>query len=309
MCVAFLFPGQNSQRPGMLGALPDHLAVAATLDEAGAILGRDVRAFDTQAALADGATVQLALLVAGVAGARALEAEGAGPDLAAGLSVGAFAAAVAAGSLDFRDAVPLVRLRGERMAGACPAGHGMAAILGLEERQVAALVAQVHSPRTPVHVAGLNAPRQIVIAGSDEALDAVLQSARAAGARKAERLRVGVPSHCPLLASVAGELTAALKTVRLNPPRILYAGNGKGRLLRDPEAIREDLAGNVAQPVRWHDATTALFERGARLFVEMPPGRVLTDLAAAAFPEARAVAVADVGLSAAAGLVRHYRLP
>jgi malonate decarboxylase epsilon subunit len=108
---------------------------------------------------------------------------------------------------------------------------------------------------------------------------------------------------------VADELTQALSAVPLHPPRILYASNRRGRLLRDAEAIREDLAGNVAHPVRWHDATTALFERGARLFVEMPPGRVLTDLAVAAFPEARAVAAADIGLSAAAGLVRHYRLP
>jgi malonate decarboxylase epsilon subunit len=304
MSVAFLFPGQGSQQPGMLHHLPDHPAVADTLDEASTALGQDVRALDTEAARASTAAVQLALLVAGVAVARALQAEGAAPDMVAGLSVGTFAAAVTAGTLDFRAALPLVRLRGERMAGAYPTGYGMAVVVGFDERQVAALVGQVSTPAAPVFLANLNAPRQIVIAGADPGLEAVLTRARAAGARKAERLRVGVPSHCPLLEPVADELTRALAPVPLLPPRVPYVSNRRARALRQPEPIREDLATNVAHPVRWYDATTVLFERGARLFVELPPGRVLTDLAGAAFPEARAIAVADLGLRSAVSLIR-----
>jgi malonate decarboxylase epsilon subunit len=307
--VAFLFPGQDSQRPGMLHGLPDHPAIRATLEEASAALGREVRDLDTDASLASTVGVQVALLVAGVAVARALEAEGATPDFVAGLSVGAFAAAVTAGCLDFRAALPLVRLRAELMESAYPHGYGLAAVVGLDERQVAALVQQVSTAQAPVYLANVNAPRQIVIAGADPGLERVLDRARALGVQKAKRLRVSVPSHCPLLQAVADQLTSALAPVRLLPPRVPYAGNRNGRALRDPELIREDLAGNVAHPVRWHDATTVLFERGAQLFVEMPPGRVLTDLASSAFPEARAVAVADVGLAWAVSLIRRHRAP
>jgi malonate decarboxylase epsilon subunit len=304
MSVAFLFPGQGSQQPGMLHNLPDHPAVSATLGEASTVLGDDVRTLDTEAALASTATVQVALLVAGVAVARALRAEGATPDLVAGLSVGAFTAAVTAGSLEFRDALSLVRLRGELMANTYPYGYGMAAIVGCDERQVIALVEQVSTPDAPVYVANLNAPRQIVIAGADHGIDAVLDRARAAGARKAERLRVGVPSHCRLLANVADQLDRAMATVPLLPSRFPYVSNRRARALRDTEGIRADLASNVAHPVRWHDATTVLFELGARLFVELPPGGVLSDLAAAAFPNARTVATAELGLASVVSLIR-----
>jgi len=304
--VAFLFPGQGSQRPGMLHDLPDHRAVAATLDEARDVLDADV--LDTDAALASTETIQLALLIAGVATARTLTDQDACPDMVAGHSVGAFAAAVTAGVLDFGDALRLVRLRGKLMDEAYPHGYGMGVVIGLTERRVRDLLEEATTPGAPVFVANVNAPAQITIAGADAGLDAAINLARRAGARKAERLRVPVPSHCPLLDPVAGELARTLAGTPLHTPAVPYASNRGGRALRDAEAIRYDLATSVAHPVRWHDATGLLFELGARLFVEMPPGRVLTDLATAAFPEARAIAVADAGVGSAATLIaRHHR--
>jgi malonate decarboxylase epsilon subunit len=118
---------------------------------------------------------------------------------------------------------------------------------------------------------------------------------------------VPTPSHTPLMAPVAAKLERALADVPMNPPAVPYLSNVGGRALRDPEEIRDDLARSVERPVRWHDATTLLFELGVRLFVELPPGRVLTDLATAAFPEARAIAVADAGFGSAATLIARHR--
>ena len=140
MSIAYLFPGQGAQTAGFLRRLPKHPAVSATLDEAAAVLGIQVTSLDTATALASTVAVQLSLLIAGVAVTRALAYEGLKIDAAAGLSVGAFGAAVACGVLSFADALPLVKLRGECMEQAYPHGYGMAAITGLDEHQVAAIV-------------------------------------------------------------------------------------------------------------------------------------------------------------------------
>jgi malonate decarboxylase epsilon subunit len=304
--IALLCPGQGAQSPGFLQRLPRHAAVAATLDEASAALGQDVRSLDGAAALQSTVAVQLTTVVAGVAAGRVLAAEGGPPDAVAGLSVGTFTAAVLAGALPLADAVRVVRLRAELMEGAFPRGFGLAAVVGLPERRVAALVAAV-TGRGPLHVANVNAPAQIVVAGADAALDEVLVRARGAGARRTERMAVAVPSHCALLAPVAARLAAALREVALADARVPYVTSGRARPTRDRERIRDDLARNVMEPVRWHDATTVLVELGVRLFLEVPPGRTLATLAAEAFPEARAVAVEDAGAAAAAALARRER--
>ena len=307
MSVAFLFPGQGAQDPGFLHRLPECAEVASTLREAGAALGCDVGALDAADALASTVAAQLTIVTAGVAVARALAARGAGPDAVAGLSVGAFAAAVAAGALELRDALPLVRLRGELMERAYPRGHGMAAIVGLDERTVSGIVEAARGPGAPLDVANVNAPAQIVIAGADPAIDAALERARAAGARRVERMAVAVPSHSPLLAEVSARLLEAIRCVPMARPRVPYATSRRARLTRDEDVIREDLARNVAEVVRWHDATTALYETGARLLVEMPPGHALSALAAAAFPGARAIAAAETRLDTIVALVRRER--
>jgi malonate decarboxylase epsilon subunit len=296
MGVAFLFPGQGAQIPGMLHGLPKHPAVTRTLDEISDSLQADVRQLDTAEALRSTVPVQLSLLACGVAVARALEEEGVRPLAVAGLSAGAFSAAVAAGVLNLPDAVRLVKLRARMMAELYPRGYGLAVIVGLDEAQVSNLVQHAYSAQAPVYISDINAPRQIVISGADEALQKVLASARLIGARKAERLDVAVPSHCPLLDPVADALHASLKGMHLHPPRCVYAGNMSGRALRSAEAVAADLAGNIAHGVRWYEATTVLNELGCGLFLEMPPGHILSKLAHEAFPNVRALAVGEASL-------------
>ncbi len=289
MSIAFLFPGQGSQFPGMLHHLLDHPEVERTLDEVSAVLGSDVRGLDTEDALKSSVSVQLALLTSGVATARALIEKGAEPSVVCGLSVGAFAAAVVADVLSLEDAVGLVKLRAEKMTELYPTGYGLSAIIGLSESQVLSIIQAVTTDR--VFLANINAPLQIVIAGSEAGMERVLDQARRHGARKAERLDVSVPSHCPLLQPVADLLRHRFSTLQLRKPKLTYVGNVNARAMRTSELIASDLANNIAHGVRWHDATTVARELGCNLFLEMPPGHVLTDLAKENLPGVNALPV------------------
>jgi malonate decarboxylase epsilon subunit len=279
MSVAFIFPGQGTQYPGMLHDLLDDPAVDRTLDEASDALGADVRSLDSQEALRSDVAVQVAFLCAGVSTARALLARNIEPTAVSGLSVGAFAAAVIAGVLPFRDGLELVQLRAREMEKLFPRGYGLSAIVGLTESQVTHIVQAATSDQAPVFVGNINAPRQIVIAGSNAVMDEVLAEARRQGAAQALRLRVSVLSHCPLLKPVADVLAKRIAAMSLTNPRLTYVGNVSARALRTKERIADDLVNNIAHGVRWHDATTVLKELGCRLFLEMPPGHTLTELA------------------------------
>jgi len=307
MTVAFLFPGQGSQSAGLLHHLPQHAEVTRTIHEASDVLGLDLDRLDNAEALRSTAAVQTALLIAGVDTARALLAERAHPAAVAGMSIGAFGAAIACGTLSFADALPLVRLRGELMETAFPSGYGLAAIEGLAEAQVEGIVERIGTAAFPAYVSNINAPRQIVVAGSDPALDAVIAQARQQGARRAERLRVSAPSHCPLLQPVADRLAQAMARLTLRPPSLPYVSNRGGRALYEADDIRQDLVTSVAHPVRWYDGLEVLRELGARLFIEMPPGHVSTHLVAELFPDVRAVSIADQGLRHATVLAAHQR--
>jgi malonate decarboxylase epsilon subunit len=300
MTVAFLFPGQGAQSEGLLHQLPQHAEVARTIAEASEVLGLDLGALDEAQAQHSTAAVQLGLLVAAVATARALMAEHVLPGAVAGMSVGAFGAAVACGTLSFAEALRIVRLRGELMQAAFPGGYGLAAIIGLDEGRVEGLVEQARTAKRPVYISNINAPRQIVVAGSDAALSAVTTLALQHGAHRVDRLAVSVPSHCPLLQPVADRLAQAMAGLPLQPPAMPYVSNRGGRALQDADAIREDLATNVAHPVRWYDTLEVLRELGATLFLEMAPGRVSTQLVAQSLPGVRAVSITDRGLRYAA---------
>jgi malonate decarboxylase epsilon subunit len=302
MRLAWLFPGQGAQRPGFLQRLPDHPAVRATLGEAATILGRDVQRLDEAQALEDTVAVQLGTVIAGVAVARALEAHDVAADAVAGLSVGAFSAAVACGALAFADALPLVQLRAECMAQAAPQGSGMLAIVGMSEREVSALVAQV-SRQAPLYLASVNAPGEMVVSGEARALDLALQAVRLRGA-SARRLAVGIPSHCPLMDAVSQRLGAALSAIRIARPRVPYLSNHRARLVSDAAQVAADLSLNVSRTVRWHDGMTLLYEHGCRLYYETPPGQVLSNLVREAFADARTVALERVPLTDAALLAR-----
>ncbi|MDR6392764.1 malonate decarboxylase subunit epsilon [Paraburkholderia phenoliruptrix] len=293
--LALLFPGQGAQTEGFLHSLPTHSAVRATLDEASQVLGTDALALDTADALRSTIAVQCGLTIAGVAIARALAEEGLAPDMSAGLSVGAYPAAVSCGALAFDDALKMVRRRAELMEGAYPSGYGLAAVSGLTEHEVATLAARrIEEGEPPVYIGNVNAPRQIVVAGADAALDSFIGRALAAGARKATRLAVSVPSHCELLAHASDELTVYARSIPFRAPRGVYIGNRGGRPLYTADAIRDDLATNMRYTVRWFDALTVMQEMGVRVAIEAPPGQVLTDIAREHYPEMVALAASTL---------------
>jgi malonate decarboxylase epsilon subunit len=300
--TTLLFPGQGAQRPGFLHDLPDDPQIAATLREAGDVLGEDVLTLDTAQALASTVAVQLTVLIAGVATARALVARGVQPTAAAGLSVGSFAAAVVADSIDFADALRLVRLRATLMAAAYPSGYGLAAFEGLSARRLTELAQTISTPDQPLYLANLNAPTEIVVTGADAALETLMRAAQAAGARRAQRLAVTVPSHCPLMDGVAAQLSAAVQATDVRAPQLTYVGNRRARVLRDAAAVREELGANVSPPVLWYDSTNLLYELGERVFIEPAPGAVLTGLICAAFKDIDARAAAQTPLDALAFL-------
>jgi malonate decarboxylase epsilon subunit len=295
--IAYLFPGQGAQRAGFLHAL-EHPEAVATISEASDILKQDILALDSEIALHSTVAVQIALVTAGIATARALSKEGIEADAVAGLSVGAYGAAVVSGAIDFADALTLVQLRARLMETAYPSGYGMLAIVGLSEQQVGRLL------NDEAYLGNLNAPRQIVVAGSDEGLEHVRQRALEQGARKAERLAMNVPSHCILLEKAAQELSQAANKITFHPPRIPYIGNRGARVLREADAIRQDLATNLRYPVRWHESTIALSELGTRVFVEMPPGRTLTQLASEALPDIATIAIESMPITSSAARIR-----
>jgi malonate decarboxylase epsilon subunit len=291
----------------MFQSLPSHPAVTRTFEEATEILNQDVRALDGDAVLISTTAAQLAIFIAGVSVSRVLEAEKIFPDAVAGLSIGAFGAAVASGTIDFGAALPLVRLRAELMERAYASGYGLSVIVGLTEKQVLQLIEDIHTEEAPVFIATVNAPQQVVIAGADDGMNTVLHRATEKGATRAEKLPVSVPSHCALLSGVAERLLQFVANLPFSDPRIPYVSNTRARILRTAAAIREDLATNVMYPVRWHDAVTVLVELGVRLFVELPPGHVLTGLVAAAFPDIRAISLHGSHIASEAAFVRRVR--
>lgn len=279
MNLAVLFPGQGSQQPGALAALPDHPAVHAALAEAGQVLGAAaVAALDDPDTLRDTTAAQLQLLIAGVAVARALSAEGFTATVAAGHSVGAFAAAVTAAVLTFAEALRAVRLRGTLMAATSDAGRwGMAAVQGLHAPAVHRIAAAVGTPEDPVWPAVYNAADQIVLSGTRSALDNAQRAALAAGARRVVILDVTVAAHCPRQDDVAQAMTRELARLPRRPPAAAVVTGG-GRRVTVAEAVYDDLARSVARPVRWYDAIRLLPEIGVTHLVQTPPGRVLIDL-------------------------------
>ncbi|MDR6710922.1 malonate decarboxylase epsilon subunit [Pseudomonas hunanensis] len=286
MSSLFAFPGQGAQQAGMLQRLPDD--AAPLLEEASDALGQSVLTLDSTEALRSTRAVQLCLLLSGVAWARWLLCRSPAPDFVAGLSIGAYAAAVSADALALDDAVRLVSLRGELMQRAYPQGYGMSALSGLDLSGVQALLAEVQGE---VFIANLNGEQQIVIAGSDAGMATFVDLMHQRGQGTAKRLAVSVPSHCRLLDAPARQLAEAFAEVNLQRPRISYLSGTTARPLFDPERLRDDLAGNMARVVDWRGTLRNAYERGVRLHVELPPGSVLSGLARKAWPQGRVVAL------------------
>jgi malonate decarboxylase epsilon subunit len=304
MSSFWVYPGQGAQQPNMLHLLPGEPLISECLREASDALNEDVMLLDTAQALQSTRAVQLCLLIAGVACSRLLMAQGSQPDFVAGLSIGAYPAAVISGALGFADAVRLVALRGELMQGAYPEGYGMTALIGLDQALVEHLIAQVHNTQTPVYLANINADNQFVIAGSHEAMAQVATLAKAQGAATAKRLAVSVPSHCELLAQPAKTLAEAFNQVSVQAPGIRYLSGSTARPVLNADKLRDDLAFNMCRVIDWRSTVQTAYERGVRLQIELPPGTVLTGLSRRVFEQGSAVAFQGARLDTLSALSR-----
>jgi [acyl-carrier-protein] S-malonyltransferase len=289
--IGWVFPGQGSQFVGMSEGLNDEPA-RATWEAARGVLGWDafsVCAHGPVELLNTTEVAQLAILTVSVAAQQAIESTGLLPDMVAGHSVGEFAALVAARAMSFEDALSVVRVRGEAMA-AAGRGHdgGMAALLGLNGAEAARVCRTLEGT---VVVANINAPGQVVISGEREVVAAAIEAARGAGARKVIPLSVSVAAHSPLMRDAAPALEHALERVDLSPPAIPFASSTEGRFIEDPDEIREALVRGLTNPVDWPPCMQAMSRSGARAFVEVGPGHVLTGLNKRIVPDAYVTAV------------------
>jgi malonate decarboxylase epsilon subunit len=277
--VAFVYPGQGAQRPGMLSDLPCVPEVDQTLAEAGRLIPGGIGTLDSPASLTQTVPAQLALLVSGVAATRALAARGTAPDIVAGHSVGAFAAAVAAGALQFSEAITAVTHRARRMAELFPHGYGMLAVSGLREEELGKIAEQVTAEGHPAWLANVNSIDQMVLTGTNAALDRGRELARARGARRADRLEVAVPSHAPILEPVSAELRSLLCGRAARPLAARYVTISTARPATTSADVLDDLTVSVSRTLRWRDAFGVITELGTRFVLQLPPGRVLVDLA------------------------------
>ncbi len=280
---AFLFPGQGSQSKGMLDAFVDSAVVSSTLEEASDALGYDMATLirdDADQKLGLTEYTQPALLTASTAVLRLWrELGGREPDHVAGHSLGEYSALVAAGVLDFADAVQLVSFRGKSMTEAVPAGVGrMAAILGLADDVLEGLCKQVSTATSQVWAVNYNCPGQLVVAGHASAVDCLIETAKQAGARRALPLAVSAPSHTPLMQSAAEAMSLHLQEVVFHKPSCPIWTNVDASAKQDVNDIRAALVKQLVAPVRWTETIQGLKCADILLAVEMGPGKVLAGL-------------------------------
>ena len=299
MTFAFIFPGQGSQSVGMLNTIAHRPEVKAVIQEASDALGEDVAKLIAEGpaeALSLTTNTQPVMLTAGVAFYRAWLAEGgAVPAMMAGHSLGEYSALVAAGVIAFKDAVPLVRFRAEAMQTAVPVGTGgMAAILGLDDDIVKQVCDQASQASGQiVEAVNFNAPGQVVIAGSSNAVTKACELLKAAGAKRALPLPVSAPFHSSLLQPASEKLQNYLSGVVFNAPTISVVNNVDVEVLNDPVAIKNALVRQAAKPVRWHETINAMANQGITQVIECGPGKVLAGLAKRINDQVTGLAVFD----------------
>jgi [acyl-carrier-protein] S-malonyltransferase len=278
--LAFLFPGQASQYPGMGRDLAENFAESrAVFEEADAVLGFPISKLcfeGPEDTLRLTENTQPAILTVSVAAYRALERRGITPDFAAGHSLGEYSALVAAGSLEFSAAVRLVRDRGLYMQEAVPAGEGaMAAILGIASADVAEICRRAAGNEV-VSTANLNSPDQTVVSGNAAAVKRVVEVASQSGAKRAVILPVSAPFHCALMASAQKRLEPDLRATTFGPLRFPVVTNVDGEAVTSGEEARAALIRQVTLPVRWLDSVREMIESGVSIFAEVGPGKILS---------------------------------
>lgn len=279
---AAVFPGQGSQSVGMFKDFMDDPIVAKTYEEASEALGydmKDVTLNGPESELNRTEVTQPAILTASIAAFRVLKEKAGMPCAVAGHSLGEYSALVAAGVLDFADALRLVRLRGQAMQEAVPQGKGaMAAVLGLEDDVIVETCAKVSKDGDAVWAANFNTPGQVVISGSKDACDRACAEFTAMGARRVVPLAVSAPSHCPLMKSAADRLAEALKSITLKDAIVPVYVNSQAKPFTKASDLVEALIAQLTGPVRWVETVKALKEDGVEALVEVGPNKVLCGL-------------------------------
>lgn len=300
--LAFIFPGQGSQSVGMLSDMADaYPVIKKTFDQASVVLDMELWSVvkngpEDQLNRTD--ITQPALLTASVALWRVWQqCNGQVPGILSGHSLGEYSALVCAQALGFEDAVRLVNLRGQYMQSAVPAGHGaMAAILGLDDQAVRDACQRAAQDQV-VAAVNFNSPGQVVIAGNSEAVDRAIDLAKQAGAKKAMRLAVSVPSHCDLMGPAAVELEVALQSIDVQVPAIPVVHNANAGVADSPSHIKQLLVQQLSQPVLWVDCIKFMMDQGTVKLIECGPGKVLSGLAKRIDRELDAGSIGDaVGL-------------
>ena len=297
---AFVFPGQGSQAIGMLNGFAGNPVVDQTVQEANEALG-----FDLGKLIAEGpkedldltTNTQPVMLTASIAVYRAwIAAGGPVPPVVAGHSVGEYAALVAAGVIQFKDAVPLVRFRAKAMQEAVPVGQGgMAVVLGLGADDVRAVCAEAAAaePGSVVEAVNFNEPTQIVIAGHTAAVERACELAKAKGAKRAMKLAVSAPFHSSLLKPAADRLREYMQDITFSAPQIALINNVDVAILNDPAAIKDALVRQAASPVRWVEAMQFMAEQGVTQVIESAPSKVLIGMAKRIDPRLAGEALVD----------------
>lgn len=282
MNFAFVFPGQGSQSVGMMAAYGESVVIRQTFTEASDALGEDLWrmvADGPAELLSQTVNTQPLMLTAGIAVYREWIARGgAVPALVAGHSLGEYSALVAAGALDFQEAVRLVRLRAQAMQEAVPQGEGaMAALLGLDEAAAVEACAEAAQGEV-VSAANLNSPGQIVIAGSRAAVERAMLAAKTRGAKRAVLLPVSAPFHCALMKPAAERLQLRLADIEVKVPSIPVLNNVDVAVEDQPARIKDALVRQAYSPVRWIETVQEIARRGVTNVYECGPGKVLAGM-------------------------------
>jgi len=298
MAFAFVFPGQGSQSVGMMAAYGDSEVVRATFDEASSALGDDLWqmvANGPAEALAQTVNTQPVMLTAGVAAWRLWQEKGGKkPAVVAGHSLGEYSALVASGVIEFKDAVPLVRLRAAAMQEAVPLGTGaMAAILGLDDDGIRAACAQAAQGEV-VEPVNFNAAGQTVIAGHKAAVERAMEACKALGAKRAVALPVSAPFHSSLIRPAAEKLAARLAELEFQSPSIPVINNVDVAIESDQAKIKEALVRQAYNPVRWVETIQKMASMGVTTVAECGPGKVLAGLTKRCADGINGVALADL---------------